>query len=358
MTDNRLKNYKPYDFSASCSFYLGAIIVTLIVQGIAGVVAAALESSAPGIAENADFNAAFMIAFQVANAGFIVLFSYVKKRKFSFAYIREKGTDNGLNAMCFIVPVVGAVLLMAAMYLPTVWFGYLNAVIGIPEDAGSISTDTASSVVMLVIASVFLAPLFEETIYRGVLFNGLRENGSPVKAVMLSSLAFMLMHMSPLQVVFQFALGVTAAYLALNSGRLLPSVLLHATANALALVMQMTAFGDVLLSWQVWLTENIAAAVFITLGLFVVGFAALYILIPLSFGKGLPFGKKKEDKIEAESERLVAAPTDIVAVKDETMAELYKKEGRVKYIIAIGISLAVFIFNLLFMSTYILGGAA
>ncbi|MCH5350749.1 MAG: CPBP family intramembrane metalloprotease [Clostridiales bacterium] len=351
MLENKLKNYKPYDFSASCSFYLGAIIVTLIMQGVAGIVSAALAGSVPDIADNGDFNTAFMILFQVANAGFIVLYSYVKKNKFSFTFVRDGESGKGLNAMCFIVPIIGAAVLMAAMYLPTMWYGYLTEAIGFPSDKGNISLTTPSSIVMIVTASVFLAPIFEETIYRGVLFRGLRENGSTLKAVMLSALAFMLMHMSPLQVVFQFALGVASAYLALKSGRLLPSVIMHAAANALALVMQMTAFGDVLWGWQVWLTEHIAAAVFITLGLFVAGFAAIYFLVPLAFGKGLPFGKRNAEITEAPdisgdgaSQKTVAA--DINAVRDETMAELRKKEGRIRYFIALGISLAMFIINL------------
>ena len=349
MLEKRLKNYKPYDFASSCSFYLGAIIVTLIIQGVAGVVAAAMNSAVPDIAENGDFNTAFMIVFQVANAGFIILFSYVRKSKFSFSYVKEKTTDKPLNAMCFVVPIVGAAVLMAALYLPTVWYGYLTEAIGIPEGTGNIELTTPSSIVMIVIASVLLAPLFEETIFRGVLLHGLKEEYSALKAVLLSSLAFMLMHMSPLQVVFQFGLGVASAYIAIKSGRLLPSVLLHATANALALVIQMTPLSIVLYDCQAWLTQNVAAAVFITLGLFVAGFAAIFLLVPLAFGKGLPFGKKKNTAAEddaANADNSSPAAADIAAIHDAAVREVRKREGLLKYWIAAGISAAMFIINL------------
>lgn len=354
MLENRLKNYKPYDFSAACAFYLGAIIITLIVQAAAGIVSAAMSSIVPDIADNGDFNTAFMIIFQVFNAGFIVLYSYIRKSKFAFSYFREKRENKGLNAACFVVPVIGGFVLMAAMYLPTVWYGYFTEAIGIPPDSGSIELTTPSSVAMIVIASVLLAPIFEETIYRGVLFHGLKQEYSALKAVLLSSLAFMLMHMSPLQVVFQFSLGVVSAYLAARSGRLMPSILLHATANALALVMQLTPFEDVLIGCQIWLTENVAAAVFITLGLFVAGGAVLFFGIDLAFGGKLLRRAKKDGPTEngAESEasnnESVAAPVNTVeAVRDEAIRAARKKEGTIKYWIAVGISLAMFVINLI-----------
>ncbi len=360
MLEKRLKNYKPYDFSTACSFYLGAIIITLIVQGVAGIVSSAMSSSVPDIVDNGDFNTAFMIVFQIANAGFIVLYSYIKKSKFSFTYIRERETGKSLNAACFVIPVIAGGVLMAAMYLPTLWYGYLTEAMGIPPDSGNIELSTPSSVAMIVIASVLLAPIFEETIYRGVLFHGLNEEYSTLKAVLLSSLAFTLMHMSSLQVVFQFALGVSSAYLASKSGRLLPSVILHATANALALVMQMTPFADILFGCQTWLTENIAAAVFITLGLFLAGFAVLFFGIDLAFGgktvkslsgknrknteteKGFSDGGEKPEKSGGEK----AVVTDVATVRDEAMRIVRKKEGRFKYWIAIGISVVMFVINL------------
>lgn len=345
-----LKNsskYLPYDYSSACSFYLGAIVCILISQGVAAVLSSALVGTYPDIADNGDFNTAMMIFFQIANAGFIVLFGYVAKRRFNFAYTTDTRTKKGVTLSVFIVPVIAAFVLMAAMYLPTTWYGYLTQAMGFAEDAGSIDLTTPSSVVMVVIAAVFLAPVFEETIYRGVLFHGLKSERGLTVSILLSATSFMLMHMSALQVVFQFALGVTTAYLVDRSGRLLPSIILHATANALALVMQMTDLAPVLSGVVEWLTANVTAAVFITLGLFVVGACVLVFGIDAAFGcalisrlRGKPVG---ED--EAVQDTASGSGGAMEAARAEAVRTVKRREGRFKYLIAIGICLIMFILS-------------
>lgn len=327
--------FKKYDYCGACTFYLGAIIVTLICQAVSGVISASITMSNPDFANNADFNTAFMIFVQLANVAFIILFSKLNRYKFDFAYITRNGGGR-VEPSTFVVPVVGAGLLMIAMYLPTLWYGYFTTyALGMSPELGNINLDTASSVVMIVIASVFLAPVCEEIIYRGVLFNGLKQSRSVLNAVMLSALAFMLMHMSPVQVVFQFALGAASAYIMHRSGRMLPSVLFHASANALALVMQMTPFAGVLVGCEAWLTSHIAAAVFITIGLAALGGGALYALI--RFGFDVKFLGN------APAYSTVTEQSDEGVVKDRAVVEARKKDGTFRYWVGISICGVVFI---------------
>lgn len=333
---------RKYDYCGACTFYLGAIIVTLICQAVSGVISAALAAAHSDVSGSADFSAAFMILVQAANAAFIILFSKMNRYKFDFAYVTRNGSGR-VEPSTFIVPVIGAVLLMVAMYLPTLWYGYFTTyALGVSPELGNIDLDTVSSVVMIVIASVFLAPVCEEVIYRGVLFNGLKKSRSVLSATLLSALAFMLMHMSPVQVVFQFALGAASAYIMHRSGRILPSVLFHATANALALVMQLTPFADVLIGCEAWLVTHVAAAVFITLGLVAGGGGALYALIRFGFDvKFLGNVKAGEtaDKTEQSDEGGVVrdAPTEVARAKD----------GTFRYWVAIAISGVVFVASLI-----------
>ncbi|MCX4314728.1 MAG: hypothetical protein OSJ83_12875, partial [Clostridia bacterium] len=59
----RSKTEKPieYGFAPSCTFYMFAVVVTLVCQGAASVIAAALAKISPDIASNSEFNTAFMI---------------------------------------------------------------------------------------------------------------------------------------------------------------------------------------------------------------------------------------------------------------------------------------------------------
>lgn len=272
------KNNAAYDFGGACSFFLGEVIVLLVCQGLASVIATVAEIAGQSIAANGDFNTAFMIFIQLAVVGYAFAFSKARKKKFNFVYINDE-SGKAPRVADFVVPIFAAAIIMAGMFLPATWYGYFTQAIGIPPDFGEIELNTVSSIVMMVIATTICAPIVEETVYRGVLFHGLKSKQSVVKAALLSALAFMMMHMNPLQVVYQFALGVLAAFIVYRSGKLISSIILHAVSNALALVMSMTPFGGVLAGCEMWLTQNIAAAVFITLGLFVGGGLALFLLV-------------------------------------------------------------------------------
>lgn len=348
MLNSAIKKNKPFDFCAACTFYLGAIIVTLVCQALAGLVAAAFSGGYPDIANDDDFNTAFMIIIQLASLAFIFTFFKMNRCKPQFGIFKSKSSGKGITAVGIILPIVAAAALLAGMYLPTLWYGYFTQyALGIPPEFGNIPLDSASSKVMIVIASVFLAPICEETIYRGVLFNGLKSRGNTLRAVMLSALAFTLMHMSPIQVVFQFAVGVLSAYLMNATDRLYPSVLLHASANSLALVMQLTPFAGVLVGCEAWLVNNIAAAAFITLGLFVASGAVLFAIVKFGF----KLEKEKSLTTEASPAKVEPEVVSVEADESEKAAEALavtrNKDGAVRYWIAIGISALMFIFNLI-----------
>lgn len=326
---------KKFDYCGACSFYLGAIIVTLICQALAGVVSTLLSKSVPDISTNGDFLTAFMIVIQAANALFILLFC--KRNKYRFDCALACKADKNVDYRDFILPVIAAIVLLFAMYLPTLWYGYFTTyALRIPPSSGNIDLTTTSSVVMIVSASVFMAPVFEETIYRGVLFNGLRKNGTAVKAVALSALAFMLMHMSPIQVVFQFALGALSAAIMNKTHRLLPCVLLHATANAAALAIQFEPLASVVDGGVAWMVANPTAAAFITLTLFVGGGAALFALVRFGYGN-----KNAEVSEDVDDEK--------VTPQAVALADARKKDGTIRYFIAIGISGVLFVINLITM---------
>ena len=341
---------RKYDYCGACTFYLGAVITTLLCQALAGVVSAALVGKYPDISNNGDFNTAFMIFVQAANLAFIALFSKLNGYKLDCAFAKSL-------PFAVVVPVLAAGLLLVGMYLPTVWFGYFTRyALHVPPDFGQLRLTTPSSIAMVVIASVFLAPLCEETIYRGVLFCGLKKERKTLNAVLLSALAFMLMHMSPVQVVFQFAIGVTSAFIMHKSKRLLPPVILHATANALALVMELTPLSGMLANCMAWLTNNVAAALFITIGLAAASVGALYVLIKYGFdiadlfdrnkrdNKPAPSSASSEKDGDADDNRDAMSAPD--RMRDQISAAARKKDGTFRFWTGIVICALLLLINL------------
>lgn len=91
--------------------------------------------------------------------------------------------------------------------------------------------------ILALVAGSLIAPLAEETFFRGFLFASLRERQGPLKAIVTTALLFTLFHLTPTALVPIFFLGCFLALLYHLSGSLLPSIFLHATMNTLALTL-------------------------------------------------------------------------------------------------------------------------
>lgn len=141
--------------------------------------------------------------------------------------------------------------------------------------AGGESALSAYPAALVVLQTVFLAPLAEETLFRGLMLRRLLPLGERT-AVALSALCFALAHGSADQLLYALAGGAVLGHAAVRTGRLWPCVLLHALANAAALVLGQLGSGA---EWAV------------VLALLLLGCAAavrLWRKHPLSVDRGWP----------------------------------------------------------------------
>jgi len=81
--------------------------------------------------------------------------------------------------------------------------------------------------------AVVLAPLFEETLFRGVLLPVLGQRWGAMTGLLASALTFSMAHLSLGELVPLLVLGLGLGWLRLRSGRLAPCVLMHALWNGL-----------------------------------------------------------------------------------------------------------------------------
>lgn len=98
-------------------------------------------------------------------------------------------------------------------------FGYKPDLVTLPEK--SFLTVFCCIVFIAVIPAVV-----EEFLFRGLVLKG-AENFGKIQAVIVSALAFSFYHMSPSQTVYQLIIGVLYGIIALSSGSILPTVILH-----------------------------------------------------------------------------------------------------------------------------------
>jgi membrane protease YdiL (CAAX protease family) len=90
--------------------------------------------------------------------------------------------------------------------------------------------------IWICILAIVAAPLFEEFLFRGLIFQGLRRTTGPALAILASAALFALVH-PPISVIPVFGLGIAAAISFRKSGFLLAPVLTHAVYNAIVIFL-------------------------------------------------------------------------------------------------------------------------
>jgi membrane protease YdiL (CAAX protease family) len=99
-----------------------------------------------------------------------------------------------------------------------------------------------------VLATVVVAPIAEETFFRGVAFNAWAREYGVRRAVVLSALLFALIHGSLGALVPIFVLGVALAVIYRRTGNLASNIALHATFNGISvLIALLVRFGILVL---------------------------------------------------------------------------------------------------------------
>ncbi|MGQ0635528.1 MAG: ABC transporter permease subunit/CPBP intramembrane protease [Planctomycetaceae bacterium] len=104
----------------------------------------------------------------------------------------------------------------------------------------------------MVLLAAALAPAFcEEVAFRGFILRGFNRDGRALLAIILSSLAFGVMHMIPQQVFNATLIGLVLGALTLRSGSLAPAMMFHFINNSLSVV-----HGRLSVRWHGKLPEN------------------------------------------------------------------------------------------------------
>lgn len=121
--------------------------------------------------------------------------------------------------------VVSVICIFGFSSLTSVFTSSLEK-LGYVSELSSMSIPNFGYYVIYVLLMCVVPALFEETLFRGVILNGMREKGKTY-AIMMSALVFMLMHGGPDQTVHQFILGVVLGYVLVYSGTVWATVLIH-----------------------------------------------------------------------------------------------------------------------------------
>lgn len=103
---------------------------------------------------------------------------------------------------------------------------------------------------MQLLGTGLIAPVCEELIFRGLLYNRLKEHTSVNMAMFLSSLFFGMYHGNIVQMIYAMALGYLMAYVYEKYHSFFAALLFHAVANIVSVLITETGIFDFMYSSQ------------------------------------------------------------------------------------------------------------
>jgi len=174
-------------------------------------------------------NYAFLLPLAAA-----AFFLYIRRNRVHGP--RGKGAAAGAAAWLAWFPVVFAVFFATQ----ALWDA-----LGRPwVDQGILETLRAASPWKFVLSAVVCAPLWEETIFRGLFYPAIRRRVSPRTAILLTSALFALVHwpaFGQMPALFVLSLAITWAYE--RTGTLAAPIAFHAVFNGWTVVTEMLKTG-------------------------------------------------------------------------------------------------------------------
>lgn len=129
------------------------------------------------------------------------------------------------------------------------------------------NTQTFPEGPLSLVTIVIIAPIFEEMIFRGRLYNILHHNGSPLSSTTLSALAFGLVHLQPVVIINALIVGVVLSYFYIVRRSIVAPIILHMCNNAIAYALLVLSYrGESLISilddWMtITVTYSVSAAI-------------------------------------------------------------------------------------------------
>lgn len=124
----------------------------------------------------------------------------------------------------FLIAAFLLTIINNSIFLALGWQVQANQIIQLLKDLPSPAA--------FIFTAVILAPLVEESLFRGFLFAGFRQSYGWNKAALLSSGLFALAHVLPAAFIPTFILGYSFSYLYHKSDSLWPGILMHFLVNA------------------------------------------------------------------------------------------------------------------------------
>lgn len=141
------------------------------------------------------------------------------------------------SKMIWLILLGAGMAIVGNIFLKTVQLGWLSFLEALGYKISDASFPPIDSFKVFIYATLGVAvtpAIMEELIFRGIAQKGLLRNTKPKTAIIVSSILFMLMHVSVENMAFTLVAGLILGYMAYKCGSIVPSMAFHFVNNFIA----------------------------------------------------------------------------------------------------------------------------
>lgn len=210
------------------------ILVAIICSNLTGLPMTTAEEGTKSFANIYKF-AYTLICAIIPQIAFLIVFVFVsEKRKVNYKVANQINFKiSPVVLLC--VMAIGIVAMFGFSPLINMLDSFTSS-LGYKSSTSNIDISTFWKFFASIFYIALLPAICEELIFRGIITNGLKKFGMWT-AVVLSAILFALMHQNLQQLVYQLVLGGIMAYIAIKTGSIIYTMILHFFNNFVILLM-------------------------------------------------------------------------------------------------------------------------
>lgn len=92
-------------------------------------------------------------------------------------------------------------------------------------------TKDSLKLIINIISSGLIGPIYEEILFRGIFYNKLLKFNSPKKSLIITTICFSLIHFSPIKMLYALVLGYIFTKIYQKDNNILSPIIIHVSAN-------------------------------------------------------------------------------------------------------------------------------
>ena len=172
-----------------------------------------------------------------------------------YTLLGYKNLDNFMNTYCLYISLIYYIIVIIYLYkknhrkelklpknkcFPLLYLGIsiavlLNMIIFLINPPQPI--ESSLSPLLILLSSGIIGPIYEEILFRYLLYNRLKKEFNIKKSIIITTLIFAIIHLSPIKIIYAFILGLVLNLIYEKHKNIIAPILLHIGANSIVILL-------------------------------------------------------------------------------------------------------------------------